>query len=83
MTVYRRRLTSSFEAIRCSLRRRLDVLEQGKDCLNEMLAADDQYDVEDALFDPEEFDATADLLRGEINELRHSSAISKNYRRRH
>ena len=70
MTVYRRRLTSSFEAIRCSLRRRLDVLEQGKD-LNEMLAADDQYDVENALFDPEEFDATADLLRGEISELRH------------
>ena len=70
MTVYRRRLTSSFEAIRCSLRRRLDVLEQGKD-LNEMLAADDQYDVENALFDPEEFDATADLLRGEINELHH------------
>ena len=34
MTVYRRRLTSSFEAIRCSLRRRLDVLEQGMD-LNE------------------------------------------------
>lgn len=70
MTVYRRRLTSSFEAIRCSLRRRLDVLEQGMD-LNEMLAADDQYDVENALFDPEEFDATADLLRGEISELRH------------
>ena len=69
MTVYRRRLTSSFEAIRCSLRRRLDVLEQGMD-LNEMLAADDQYDVENALFDPEEFDATADLLRGEISELR-------------
>lgn len=70
MTVYRRRLTSSFEAIRCSLRRRLDVLEQGKD-LNEMLATDDQYDIENALFDPEEFDATADLLRGEISELRH------------
>ncbi|HEY3903057.1 MAG TPA: helicase-related protein [Streptosporangiaceae bacterium] len=69
MTVYRRRLTSSFEAIRCSLRRRLDVLEQGMS-LNELLAADDQYDVENALFDPEEFDATADLLRGEISELR-------------
>ena len=36
-----------------------------------MLAADDQYDVENALFDPEEFDATADLLRGEISEFRH------------
>jgi superfamily II DNA or RNA helicase len=69
MTVYRRRLTSSFEAIRCSLRRRLDVLEQGMS-LNELLAADDQHDVETALFDPEEFDATADLLRGEISELR-------------
>ena len=69
MTVYRRRLTSSFEAIRCSLRRRLDVLEQGKS-LGEMLSADDQFDVETSLFDPEEFDATADLLRDEIGELR-------------
>jgi hypothetical protein len=69
MTVYRRRLTSSFEAIRCSLRRRLDVLEQGKS-LGEMLLTDDELDVESALFDPEEFDVTADLLRDEIGELR-------------
>ena len=41
--------------------------------LDELLADDDQYDVENALFDPEEFDATADLLRGEISELRRSS----------
>lgn len=69
MTVYRRRLTSSFEAIRCSLRRRLRVLEQGLD-LGELLAEDDQYDVDDALFDPEEFDASGTLLAGEIGELR-------------
>jgi superfamily II DNA or RNA helicase len=69
MTVYRRRLTSSFEAIRCSLRRRLDVLEQGKS-LADLLATDDERDVENALFDPEDFDPSADLLRGEICELR-------------
>lgn len=69
MTVYRRRLTSSFEAIKLSLRRRLDVLEQGKS-LNELLADDDNIDVEDSLFDPEQFDASAALLKSEITELR-------------
>lgn len=69
MTVYRRRLTSSFEAIRCSLRRRLEVLESGL-ALGELLSEDDQYDVEGALFDVEEFDATATLLSDEIQELK-------------
>jgi SNF2 family DNA or RNA helicase len=69
MTVYRRRLTSSFEAIRCSLRRRLEVLENGL-ALGELLSEDDQYDVEGALFDVEEFDATASLLADEIQELK-------------
>ena len=55
MTVYRRRLTSSFEAIRCSLRRRLDVLENGL-ALGELLSDDDQYDLEGSLFDIEELD---------------------------
>lgn len=67
MTVYRRRLTSSFEAIKKSLQRRLDVLEQGRS-LGELLTDDDRYDIE--LFDPEEFDTSADRLRDEINELR-------------
>ncbi|MDQ0031524.1 SNF2-related protein [Arthrobacter bambusae] len=67
MTVYRRRLTSSFEAIRKSLQRRLDVLENGKD-LGELFTEDDRQDIE--LFDPEEFDVSADRLRDEINELR-------------
>lgn len=69
MTVYRRRLTSSFESIRCSLRRRLHVLESGAS-LNELLADDDQYALEDALFDPEDFDTSATLLHDEITELR-------------
>jgi superfamily II DNA or RNA helicase len=69
MTVYRRRLTSSFEAIRCSLRRRLEVLESGL-ALGELLSDDDQYDVEGALFDVEEFDATSTLLSDEIQELK-------------
>ena len=58
MTVYRRRLTSSFEAIKKSLQRRLDVLEQGKS-LGELLSDDDDIDVEDSLFDPEAFDVSA------------------------
>lgn len=69
MTVYRRRLTSSFEAIKRSLRRRLDVLEQGKS-LSELLASDDNLDIEDSLFDPEEFEVSAERLAGEIAELR-------------
>ncbi|MFF4792955.1 SNF2-related protein [Streptomyces sp. NPDC001276] len=69
MTVYRRRLTSSFEAIKRSLRRRLEVLEQGKN-LGELLADDDNLDIEDSLFDPDEFDVSADRLRDEISELR-------------
>lgn len=70
MTVYRRRLTSSFEAIRASLRRRLTVLEQGQ-ALGELLADDDMADVDATLFDLDDFDTrAADLLSGEIDELR-------------
>lgn len=69
MTVYRRRLTSSFEAIKKSLTRRLDVLEQGKS-LGDLLSDDDNIDIEDSLFDPEAFDVSADRLRDEIHELR-------------
>lgn len=70
MTVYRRRLTSSFYAIRQSLRRRLNALQDGA-TLADLLTEDDQAAVEDAtLFDPEAFDASIDLLRGEITELK-------------
>lgn len=69
MTVYRRRLTSSFEAIKRSLGRRLAVLEEGRD-LGELLTEDDRVDVEGSLFDPEEFDTRADRLRDEISELK-------------
>ncbi|UAK53477.1 DEAD/DEAH box helicase family protein [Mycolicibacterium smegmatis] len=69
MTVYRRRLTSSFEAIKKSLTRRLTVLEAGKN-LSEMLSEDDSLDVEEGLFDPEAFDASSALLQDELNELR-------------
>ncbi|MFF4255001.1 SNF2-related protein [Streptomyces sp. NPDC001663] len=69
MTVYRRRLTSSFEAIKQSLQRRLDVLEQGKS-LADLLTADDGVDLENSLFDPEAFDVRADRLKEEIGELR-------------
>ena len=57
MTVYRRRLTSSFEAIKRSLQRRLNVLEEGRS-LGELLTDDDNFDVEDSLFDPEAFDVS-------------------------
>lgn len=71
MTIYRRRLTSSFEAIRASLRRRLTALEQGQ-ALGELLADDDMVDVDATLFDDlDDFDTrAADLLSGEIVELR-------------
>lgn len=69
MTVYRRRLTSSFEAIKRSLQRRLNVLEEGRS-LDELLTDDDNLDVEDSLFDPEAFDVRSDRLRGEIADLR-------------
>lgn len=71
MTIYRRRLTSSFEAIRASLRRRLTVLEQGQ-ALGELLSDDDMVDVDATLFDDlDDFDTrAADLLSGEIAELR-------------
>lgn len=69
MTVYRRRLTSSFEAIKRSLRRRLVVLEDGKN-LAELLTDDDNIDVEGSLFEPEAFDTRADRLRDEIAELK-------------
>ncbi|MFJ3824170.1 DEAD/DEAH box helicase [Streptomyces nodosus] len=69
MTVYRRRLTSSFEAIKQSLQRRLDVLERGKS-LADLLTDDDGVDLENSLFDPEIFDDRADRLKEEIGELR-------------
>lgn len=69
MTVYRRRLTSSFEAIKKSLTRRLDVLEKGKS-LGDLLSDDDNIDIEDSLFDPEAFDVSAERLNDEIHELR-------------
>ncbi|WP_051824130.1 DEAD/DEAH box helicase [Kitasatospora aureofaciens] len=69
MTVYRRRLTSSFEAIKQSLQRRLNVLEQGKS-LADLLTDDDDADLENSLFDPEAFDVRADRLKMEIGELR-------------
>jgi superfamily II DNA or RNA helicase len=69
MTIYRRRLTSSFEAIKQSLQRRLDVLEQGRS-LADLLTDDDDSDLENSLFDPEAFDVRADRLKEEIGELR-------------
>jgi SNF2-related domain/Helicase conserved C-terminal domain len=70
MTVYRRRLTSSFYAIQRSLQRRLDVLEHDK-AIADLMDDDDATTLEEsALFDPDEFDTSADRLAGEITELR-------------
>ncbi|MCJ0899163.1 SNF2-related protein [Rhodococcus sp. ARC_M13] len=69
MTIYRRRLTSSFEAIKKSLTRRLDVLEKGKS-LVDLLSDDDNIDVEDSLFEPETLEGSASRLQVEIHELR-------------
>lgn len=69
MTVYRRRLTSSFAAMRSSMRRRLDALEN-RQRLAALLDSDDQFDVEDSLLDPEDLDTNTELLRQEIDELK-------------
>lgn len=69
MTVYRRRLTSSFAAITRSLQRRLDVLENHKS-LDALFTDDDRREIEGTLFDPETFDESAERLKDEIGELR-------------
>ncbi len=59
MTVYRRRLTSSFHAIRCSLQRRRSVLED-RDALADLLDDDDRHAAEEALsLDADDLDLTA------------------------
>ena len=69
MTIYRRRLTSSFYAIRCSLERRLDALKNGQ-ALAELLTDDDYPALEDEpLFDVENLDAGLGDMRSEIPEL--------------
>jgi superfamily II DNA or RNA helicase len=77
MTVYRRRLTSSFYAIAESLRRRLDFLK-GKLGVDQLLTDDDaeqdelDQDVAESLFSgatPEERQAIIELCQGEIDFL--------------
>lgn len=69
MTVYRRRLTSSFFAIRQSLKRRLQALEEGL-TLGDLLSEDDRTALEeDTLFEVDDEAIRLDLLRGEIAEL--------------
>jgi len=70
MTVYRRRLTSSFHAIRESLKRRLQALEEGL-TLGDLLSDDDRAVLEeDTLFEVDDEGIRLELLRGEIAELR-------------
>ena len=70
MTIYRRRLTSSFWAIRNSLRKRLVTLE-GKTALKEMLDFDDVATLETTeLFDFDALGGMADAIQEEIKELR-------------
>ena len=71
MTIYRRRLTSSFHAIRCSLDRRREALA-GRRAVAELFDADDVAALEtadwgDDLEDQEE--SAADHLAAEIDEL--------------
>lgn len=71
MTIYRRRLTSSFFAIKESLKRRLNALENGR-ALADLLTADDAAVLEGTAFenDFEDSDASLKLLSDEIAELR-------------
>ncbi|MEU4680969.1 SNF2-related protein [Micromonospora sp. NPDC023737] len=74
MTVYRRRLTSSFQAVRLSLKRRREALAAGRAlAISELLDPDDKTATEDdesgvdltSVADP----ISADLLAAEIAEL--------------
>lgn len=70
MTIYRRRLTSSFDAIKKSLTRRLDVLEHGRS-LADLLSDDDNIAGENSsLFEPDTIEGSASRLQDEIRELR-------------
>ena len=71
MTVYRRRLTSSFHAIRCSLERRRAVLER-RDTVLELFDDDDLHAAEGVLEfeDLDEPDSASDQsAAGELDEL--------------
>ena len=71
MTIYRRRLTSSFHAIRCSLDRRRDVLA-GRRAVAELLDDDDEAALEAADWGDDLEDqgvSAADHLAAEIDEL--------------
>ncbi len=69
MTIYRRRLTSSFYAIECSLKKRLKVL-QANGSLAGLLDDDDLTTLEGTGFvDLDEFEGTAKALAEEILEL--------------
>ena len=70
MTIYRRRLTSSFHAIRCSLERRRRVLT-GRLAMAELLDDDDAATLETADWgdDLEYKEQTAEHLAAEVHEL--------------
>lgn len=69
MTIYRRRLTSSFYAIRKSLERRLIALQNGQ-ALAELLTDDDYPSIDtDPTFDFDELDVSLNDIRDEIGEL--------------
>ena len=71
MTIYRRRLTSSFHAIRCSLARRRDVLS-GRRAVAELLDADDEAALEAADWSDDledQGESAAEQLEAEIDEL--------------
>lgn len=69
MTVYRRRLTSSFRAVELSLKRRLEVLEGGAD-LEQLLDDDDRAAVEGSIDEDEsEVGGAAQGMAEEISEL--------------
>jgi hypothetical protein len=68
MTVYRRRLTSSFQAIEKSLRRRLEVLRQNGTVAG-LLDEDDINALEPDAYDDTTLELQAKALAREINEL--------------
>lgn len=69
MTIYRRRLTSSFQAITRSLRKRRTALASEDATLDMLLDDDDIAAIDTAMFEPEELEHIKAQLTQELDEL--------------
>lgn len=69
MTVYRRRLTSSFNAVYRSFQRRLEALKESQGNLGLLVDDDDRAALEGVDYEPDELESAIALMEEEIAEL--------------